>query len=239
MASKLTPLKIINFIIKNDLTLPIILLISYLLIIFFIRGYVPTPEELINAFALFYSRYGYEIIFLAAFLESLILINFVVPGQLAMALGVIFARSGQTDLTTVLITAICGAILGYATDYFLGYYGFSNLIKKTGYSYLLDEAKAKIEKYGRNGLILSFIHTNVGAFASFAAGTLRFKWLEFFTISVLATIVWSVMWGILVYTFGDIFLTVIKKYSFLLLIAFIAWLMLSRIWSTNKKETRS
>src|SRR6185369_4016997 len=91
----------IRFIVKYDLILPIGLLLTYIVFLVVARRVVPTSDELVLVFQDLYSRYGYEIIFVSALLEGLVLINLFVPGMVALALGAIFARTGQIDLTLV------------------------------------------------------------------------------------------------------------------------------------------
>jgi membrane protein DedA with SNARE-associated domain len=219
--------------IRSDLLLPIFLLISYLIFLVLIRGVLPTADELITTFGNFYSKYGYEIIFASAFLESLILVNFFVPGQLAMALGVVFARTGQTELIPVIISVVLGTSLGNFINFILGYFGFSEILYKLGYGGFVKMAEEQIKKFGKRGLILGFIHSNVASFLSLTAGTIRMNWASFFMITILSTFMWTVLWSLLVYSLGDIVLVIIKKYTFLLVLLFLTGLILMRIW---KKE---
>ncbi len=206
---------------ESDLFIPMLLLLTYLVFITLVRGSIPTAEELINTFAILYAKYGYEIILVAAFLESLVIVNFFVPGQIAMALGIIFARTGHTDLTLVVLTACLGVVLGYTVDYALGYFGFSSFVKKLGYKDLLNHTKNSIKKYETKGLMLSFVNSNIGAFASLGAGVAEYPFIKFFITAVIATLFWASIWGVVVYTFGDIFLELFKRYSFLIFVIFL------------------
>lgn len=224
----------IGFFLRSDLILPTVLIIAYIIFLVLARGVIPTPEELINTFASLYSKYGYEIIFLAALLETLVSVNLFVPGQVAMAMGVIFARSGQTELSLVILTASAGSICGYLLDYVLGSYGFADIIKKAGYKNLLDQAQKQLKRFGKRGLIFGFIHSNVGSFLSLVAGAANVSWKIFIPIAIVATFFWTTLWGILIYIFGEIILMIISKYGFLLFIFVIAGMVLNMFW---KEET--
>jgi membrane protein DedA with SNARE-associated domain len=222
-------------VIRLDLLIPLALVATYLGLIFIIRGVFPDTEELINAFSNLYSKYGYEIIFISAFLESLVLITYFVPGSFALALGVIFARTGVTDLTTVILTATVGTVLAYQLDYLLGYFGFGEVLKKLGYGNVLDQSKRQLDRFGKRGLILGFVHANIGSLLALAAGATNFPWPKFFVISLVSTLFWATAWGILIYSLGEIFLEILKKYSFLIFIFFVSLLMLSTFWREKRK----
>lgn len=222
--------RLIRLIIKNDLILPITLLATYVVFLIVARGVVPTSEELINVFADLYRKYGYEIIFISALLEGLVLVNLFVPGMLALALGAVFARTGETDLTLVILTASFGIVLGYIIDFLMGYFGFGDTLKKLGYEGFLDASRDKLRRFGNRGLIVGFFHTNVGSFLAFAAGTMRLGFVNFLIVAVSSTLVWATLWGIAAFYFGEIFLNIIKRYSFLLVLAVIASFILASFW---------
>lgn len=227
-------IKYIQTIFKSDLFFPLILVIAYIGFLFIVRGIIPSGEEIINSFASLYHKYGYEIIFVAAFLESLVLVNLFVPGQIAMALGAVFARTGQTELPLVILIAGLGAISGYCLDYILGFFGFSDVIKKMGYADFLTLAKDKLRKFGKRGLILGFIHSNLGSFLSLTAGTINFNWKIFLTIAIISTFFWATFWGILVYSLGEVFLDIFKRFSFLLIGLAAGLMFLLRLGKNNK-----
>jgi len=229
-------LNLLRLIVKNDLVLPITLLATYIVFLIIARGVVPTSEELIDLFADLYTKYGYEIIFISALLEGLVLVNLFVPGMLALALGAVFARTGQTDLTLVILTASLGIVLGYIIDFLMGYFGFGDTLKKLGYEGFLNASRDKLKKFGNRGLIVGFFHTNVGSFLAFAAGTMRLGFLNFLIVAVASTLVWATVWGIAAFYFGEIFLNIIKRYSFLLVLGVIATFILASYWKYKSGE---
>lgn len=233
-------LRYIGFFTRTDFILPLFLIITYIIFLIVAKGVMPTSEELVVKFAELYGKYGYEIIFFAALLETLILINFVAPGQLAMALGVLFARSGQTELSLVIITAAGGSIAGYLIDYVLGQFGFSEILKKTGFENLLVTAKKQLRKFGKRGLIFGFVHSNVGSLLSLVAGAADISWKVFIPICVTATFFWLSLWAVIIYIFGDVILLLVSKYGYLLMGVVILGMILSRFWKqeSNKRKIK-
>lgn len=227
---------LIRIIIKNDLILPLTLLATYIVFLIVARGVVPTSEELIGVFADLYRRFGYEIIFISALLEGLVLVNLFVPGMLALALGAVFARTGETDLTLVILTASLGIVLGYIIDFLMGYFGFGDTLKKLGYGGFLQTSKEKLIKFGNRGLIIGFFHSNIGSFLSLAAGTINYNFLNFIVVAIASTLLWATVWGIAAFYFGEIFLFVIKRYSFLVVLAIIGFLLLASFWKNGGRK---
>ena len=130
-----------------------------------------------------------------------------------------------------------GIVLGYTIDFLMGYFGFGDTLKKLGYEGFLDTAKEKLKKFGNRGLIIGFIHSNVGSFLALAAGTANHNFLSFIVIAITSTLVWATIWGITAFYFGEIFLHIIKRYSFLVVLAIIGFLLLANFWKSGRKKT--
>lgn len=189
---------------------------------------------MVEFFASVYGRFGYEIIFIGAILEALIIVNFVVPGAVAIGLGAVFARSGELDLSLAILFAVMGATVGFTIDYLLGRWGFGKIIDGMGLRNEFKKAEVQILRSRFQTFTLGFIHPNIGSFIAFAAGVLRVRFITYFTLSLLSTIVWYSLWGLAVYALGEVFLTILTKYlSIIFIIALSVWI-LSIIYSRSK-----
>lgn len=227
-------MKFIKTLISDDLVLPILLILIYGLFLYILKGAFPNSGELINTFSKIYGRFGYEIVFFASLLESLVLVNVLVPGGLALSLGVILTKAGENELLFIILVGAIAAILGYIIDYFLGFFGFSKVLQKTSYVKLITRANSKIGQYGSRGLILGFIHPNIGSFVSLTAGTLGFKFKKFITIALISTIFWSLIWGVVIYLLGDQVLNLFRKYGYLMVLIYILGIVLLRFWKEKE-----
>ncbi len=214
---------------SGELIVPFFLIAIYIVFLVAVKGVIPTAQEILAYFTKLYQSYGYEIIFVSALLEALVVINFFVPGLMAMSLGAIFARAGHLELTLVILAAISGLVIGYTIDFLLGYFGFGDILKKIGYGWVLTKARGQLDKFGDKGLILGFAYPNVASFLSLGAGTLKFKFLYFFFLAAISSLFWIPLWGILIYSVGEIFLTILTRYSFLVVTVVIASLVLLRM----------
>lgn len=214
-------------IVGSDLILPAFLLIAYAVFLFIIRGILPTSEELLTLFSKYYATYGYEILFVAALLESLVLINLFAPGQVALALGIVFSRTGETQLPLVILAVSCGVIVGFIIDYLVGYYGFGDVLKHFGQGSVFDKAKKELKKNGGRSIFISFINPNLGAYMSLAAGASKLEITMFGLIALFSILFWVIAWSLLIYSLGDVVLVIIKKYTLLLSAIFIGILIIS------------
>lgn len=219
-----------------SLIAPLILITFYILVLFLFKGSPLTPQEIISHFATIYDRYGYELIFTGAFLEGLIIVNFFVPGVTIVVLGAIFARTGQVDLTLGILAASLGFLAGFTIDYLLGYFGFAEIINRLGYGSGLRKARTTLESKGRwRSFALGFIHPDIGSFVALAAGTLKMNFFHFFWLCGLSTVTWMSIWGLLVYAFGRVFLTILTKYTVVLLIIVLSvWLLINFVGEKRK-----
>ncbi|MBI2020774.1 VTT domain-containing protein [Candidatus Daviesbacteria bacterium] len=210
----------------KPLILSVILISFYISFLIFVRRSFPTSEELLSAVSSFYGSFGYEIIFLASMLEALILINLFVPGAVAVGLGAVFARSGELDLTVGIILAVTGALLGYLIDFALGFFGFSEIVKSLGWERGLEKVRVQLQSSSVRSFSLGFIHPNIGALVAVAAGTLRMNFVKFLSLSALSTLIWYSLWAILGFALGGIFLTILTRYAFIIMLLVLSiWIL--------------
>lgn len=233
MLSKFT--KILRLDLSTELIVPIVLISLYVGFLIALRGTIPTSAELIAHLSSLYERFGYEVIFIGAALEALVLVNLFVPGTVAVAFGAIFARSGEVNLTLAVLAGTSGAIFGFIIDFLLGYFGFGKLIKRLGYGSFIEKAKNQLEKYGVKTFMLGFIHPNIGSFISFAAGAIKLNFLWFLILAGLSTLAWVSFWGILVFAIGEVFLIILTKYIWILIFLVLSVWILSTIYGKTKK----
>ncbi len=235
MLKKLNPLPFFKFIIESDLLFPLILILVYAVFWYLSTGIIPTTDEIISSFGRFYERYGYEIVFAAALIESLILVGLPAPGGAVLALGAVFARTGETNLFFVILFAIIGSMVGYTIDYFLGYYGFSNFLKKTCFGKYIGIDNTS-RKFSRKAMFLSFFYGNIGSVTSLAAGSLKYEFKKFFLIAFLATTFWATFWGLLIFSLGTVVITILSRYIFIVVIILI---IVSYLVNLNKRLKKS
>lgn len=164
---------------------------------------LPSDQELLALSEKYYSEYGYRVVFIAAFLEGLLLINWYVPGSVVAILGVTLAKqSGLSPFFTVSLIVIAFFSTS-VINYFLGRYGWYRLLLKFGLQKPLDEARIKIAKAGLPIVFSSSIHPNLGALTATSAGILHLSFRRFCLYSFSGLIFWDSLWGLIIYYLGE------------------------------------
>lgn len=199
---------------STSIIVPLILVILYGAFLMAVKGTIPSADLLIQHLSSLYTRFGYEVVFLGAFLEALVMINLFVPGATAAGLGAVFARSGQLDLTFVVLAASLGAILGYLIDYLLGYFGIGMFLQKFKIN----------RKISGKTFTLGFIHTSTGSVIALSSGAFKMPLSLFLPLMIFSTLAWVCLWGLLIFALGEVFLIILLKYAWvLILLAISVW----------------
>ncbi len=228
----------LKILLSADLIAPLILISLYLGLLIFLKGSLPSTEEVLEHAQSLYARYGYEVIFLGALLEALVLINLFVPGSLAVGFGAVFARSGHIDLPLAVIAAFLGAMLGFIIDFCLGYFGFGGILKKISHGHVVKQAKSQIAQSSIRTFSLGFIHPNIGSVISLAAGTLKMNPASFLGLSAISTFVWFSFWAIIFFLLGEVFLVILTKYFFLLVLLLLGVWVGSILYGKSKGKNQ-
>jgi membrane protein DedA with SNARE-associated domain len=189
-------------------------LLVFLAVFLLARGYIPSGDELVDLFNGLYAKYGFEILILSAFLEALFIINLFVPGQVSLALGIIFAKTHGRNLEVVILAACTGAILGYILDYLVGFLGLSSAMEKRGFKNQISRAIDVVDKTSNFKLSLGFIHPNLASFIAFGMGAVKTNFWQFLLVTVLATFLFVTFWSVLIYIFSEIIINIIRRYIY-------------------------
>ncbi len=188
-------------------------------------------------------HYGYWAIALLLLLENLGVP--VIPGELAMIVGAIFAGTGRAGLNIVVVgvvavvTSFAGAELGYLIGRFAGRelilrYGRYVLLKP----HHLDRAEAIVSRYGGLVVIIARYIVGLREANGLIAGISQMRWLTFTIFNVAGAAAWVATWVSIGYLAGDhineIYANINHAALYLLmalavlLAGFIAWRLLRR-----------
>jgi membrane protein DedA with SNARE-associated domain len=188
-------------------------------------------------------HYGYWAIALLLLLENLGVP--VIPGELAMIVGAIFAGTGRAGLNVVVvgvvavITSFTGAELGYLIGRFAGRelilrYGRYVLLKP----HHLDRAEAVVSRYGGLVVIIARYIVGLREANGLIAGITQMRWLTFTVFNAVGACAWVATWVSIGYLAGDHIDPIYANMNHaalyvlialaVLLAAFIAWRLLRR-----------
>ena len=205
-------------------------------------GPAPLPGFL-NSLAGPLDHYGYWAVALLLLLENIGIP--VIPGELAMIAGAIFAGTGRAGLNIVLvgIISVIASFVGAELGYVVGRYAGHELIVRYGkYVFIkphhLDRAEGLMARYGGIVVIVARFIVGLRELNGIIAGITEMRWLTFAIYNAIGACAWVATWVTIGYVAGDHIDTIytdVNRYSLYVLIvlvvllaAYIAWRVVRR-----------
>jgi membrane protein DedA with SNARE-associated domain len=154
-------------------------------------------EQLVTWLQPAFAVAGYEILALAVLSERSIFIGLIVPGDLILALGGVYASEGKLSLMWVIVIGIVAALVGESIGYWLGRrFGVTliraiPLVRKL--EPRLDDAHAYFRKHGGMTVVIGRYATAAGAFVPFSAGIAKMPYRRFIAFDIPAVAVWAAL----------------------------------------------
>lgn len=220
-----------------SLWLPLALIIVYILVSLLIRNVLPSLEEILDGFTNLFAKYGYEIVFIGAFLEAALLVDLFIPGGSIVLVGAYFSSTGLLSYPLFLAVTTLGFFLGFTLDFLLGYFGWSDILEKFGLGKQLEQARVRIKKWEGKAFLLGYIHPDSASLIAAAAGTIRMDIRRFTIYNLFASLVWLLIWTGLVYLFGQTIVRLFEgQIAYLGIIIVLVFLVLSWIGMGKVKE---
>ena len=165
---------------------------------------VPLPGFL-NSLASPLDHYGYWAVALLLLLENIGVP--VIPGELAMIVGAIFAGSGRAGLNIVGVgvVAVVTTFAGTEIGYLIGKYAGRELILRYGrYVFIkphhLDRAEAIVSRYGGIVVVIARYIVGLREANGIIAGITQMRWVTFSVYNLVGTCAWVATWV----TIGDL-----------------------------------
>jgi len=180
------------------------------------------PKELIRTLTELYATYGYYLVFFGALIESTFLIGLYFPGSAVVLLGAASAKSGVLFLPFVILLATLAFSIGFTINYFLGKHGWYHVLAKIGLEKGITEAQKRLKTHRYKTIFLGYFNPGAAAFISTAAGLMKVPLKQFVPASILATLFWNTVWGIIAYIFGLTLVEYFIKYFGFVVMGFIA-----------------
>jgi len=150
---------------------------------------------------------GYYVIAGAVLMERSIFVGLIVPGDVILALGGVFAARGDLSLPVVIVIGILAAVAGESIGFGLGRRYGVRLIRRIPLVRRLEPRLEKAEElFAKRGggvtVALGRYATAAGAFVPFTAGLGRMSYRRFLLWDVPAITVWAVAISVVGYVFG-------------------------------------
>lgn len=154
---------------------------------------------------LYLADYGVALLFFITFFSCLAV---PVPSSLVMLTAGAFVATGDLQATSVMASALFGAIAGDTVGYMIGgrardpLYRFMNSHPKRGK--LLNKAESILESRGIVGVFLSrWLFSPLGPYVNFTAGATAMRWMHFVIAGALGEVTWVSIYVGLGYGFAD------------------------------------
>jgi membrane-associated protein len=150
---------------------------------------------------------GYLIIAAAVLMERSVFVGLIVPGDLILALGGVYASQHKMSLAWVIVIGCISAIVGESLGYWLGRKVGVRLIRHVPFLgrilvEKLQDAENYFRKHGGKTVVIGRYATAAGAFIPFSAGVGRMRYSRFVMFDVPSVIVWATGISIFGFYFG-------------------------------------
>jgi membrane protein DedA with SNARE-associated domain len=152
-------------------------------------------------------RYGYGVVGLVIMLESM---GLPLPAETLLVAAALYAASTHhLDITSIVLAAMAGAIVGDNLGYLIGARFGTPLLVRHGKRIGLTARRLRIGQYlfrhyGREVVFFGRFTAVLRTFAALLAGANAMPWRSFLLWNALGGMVWSCTYGFGVYGFGDV-----------------------------------
>jgi membrane protein DedA with SNARE-associated domain len=188
-------------------------------------------------------HYGYLAIALLLLLENIGVP--VVPGELALIAGAVFAGTGRAGLNVVLVGVIAVAccFVGAEIGYGIGRLGGRGLVMRYGrYAFVrehhLDRAEAAVARYGGPLVLIARFIVGLREFNGIIAGIAGMPWRRFLVYNGIGAAGWVAVWTSIGYLAGDHITTIYRDVTRYLIYVLAAAVILLAVYVGRRLLSR-
>ena len=191
-------------------------------------------------------HYGYGAIALLLLLENIGVP--VIPGELSLIAGAIFAGTGRAGLNVVVvgIIAVACSFAGAEIGFAIGRFGGRALVLRYGRYVLirehhLDRAEAAVARYGGPIVVIARFVVGLRELNGIIAGVSGMHWLKFTVYNAVGAVAWVAVWVSVGYLAGDHIEAIYKdvsRYSIYLVIALVVLLAAYLLLRLSRRRKR-
>jgi undecaprenyl-diphosphatase len=165
-------------------------------------------EQIVQWVEPLFSTAGYFVIVAAVVMERSIFIGLIIPGDIILALGGVYAAQHKLNVVGVIVVGTLAAITGESLGYWLGRRYGAGLLRHVPFvgGWLAGQLKEAEEHFQKRGagvtVAVGRYATAAGAFIPFSAGVGRMPYRRFLLYDVPAIAIWATGITLFGYVFG-------------------------------------
>ena len=175
----------------------------------FIQSIPNSPQDVLDFVNNLLIAHGYLVVLFGAALD-----NFGLPssGDIVLFAGGLFANRGHLALPLVVLSGFAGALISDNAVYWIGRVGgrplIGRILKMRFLHFLVNEKSlSKVERYfenhGGKTVFVGRFGPGLRSMTPLFAGVTRMKYYRFVPYNVAAAAVWSVVYSLIGYVFGQ------------------------------------
>jgi undecaprenyl-diphosphatase len=186
---------------------------------------------------LFAGWWGYIIVAVGVLLERSILLGLIVPGDVIIALGGVYAARGELNVVAVVAIAFLAAVTGESTGFWLGHRYGMRLVRRlpllNRFEPKLEEVQQYFERHGGKTVAIGRYATAAGAMIPFVAGMAGMRYRRFLLFDVPAVLLWAIGITMVGYVFGrnlDVVETILSRFGWGILALLVVFIGGRIVW---------
>ena len=134
---------------------------------------LPSAAELASTGRTLYLQYGLAVLFAAALLEGIFMVNLYLPGSFVIVLSVFLSDKSVNELGVIAVVTWIGFFLASLANYALGATGFYKALLALGRKDTITSTQAWIRLRGEKARFFSAVHPNIQALYMVCSGIAR------------------------------------------------------------------
>lgn len=201
-------------------------------------------REIVQWVGPLFASAGYVIVAIGVLAERSILIGLIVPGDVIIALGGVYAARGDLNVVAVMAIAFVAAVCGESIGFWLGHRYGMRLVRRLPFvnrlEGKLEEVQGYFDRHGGKTVAIGRYATAAGAMIPFVAGMAKMRYRRFLLFDVPAVLLWAIGITLVGYVFGrnlDVVETVLSRFGWGILALLVAFVVGRIVWKRVRGDT--
>ncbi len=189
-----------------DTLISFLSLFLYLIFYFVLQSlFVIDIQSIIVLLRKYCETYGYILVFIGGFVETLFLVGIYLPASFTILLGILVAPYNLYNLFMVCLMCIFSALLANIINYIIGRFGFVRFFNLIGAKQVLDMEENR--KHTNKSILLSSISPNLLGITVVYHSMKGMAFSKIIGLSFLSTLIWVPILSFIVVCLGQSALT--------------------------------